>query len=67
MIEWAKQMLYPDDADPYDDDGRRGDRCAAGRRRPTFLPYLLGERAPVWDSNARGVFFGLGATTAAPT
>ena len=24
-----------------------------------FLPYLLGERAPLWDPNARGVFFGL--------
>lgn len=24
-----------------------------------FLPYLLGERAPVWDANARGVFFGI--------
>ncbi len=24
-----------------------------------FLPYLLGERAPIWDSSARGVFFGL--------
>ena len=24
-----------------------------------FLPYLLGERAPIWDCNARGVFFGL--------
>jgi gluconokinase len=24
-----------------------------------FLPYLRGERAPVWDANARGVFFGL--------
>ena len=24
-----------------------------------FLPYLNGERAPVWDSNARGVFLGL--------
>ncbi len=26
---------------------------------PVFLPYLRGERAPVWDSKARGVFFGL--------
>jgi len=25
-----------------------------------FLPYILGERAPVWNSNAEGVFFGLG-------
>lgn len=24
-----------------------------------FLPYLLGERAPLWDPNVRGVFFGL--------
>ena len=25
-----------------------------------FLPYILGERAPIYDSLARGVFFGLG-------
>lgn len=24
-----------------------------------FLPYLAGERSPIWDSNAKGVFFGL--------
>jgi gluconokinase len=24
-----------------------------------FLPYLRGERAPIWDANARGVFFGI--------
>lgn len=24
-----------------------------------FLPYMLGERSPIWSSNARGVFFGL--------
>jgi gluconokinase len=24
-----------------------------------FLPYLLGERAPVWDAHARAVFFGI--------
>ena len=27
-----------------------------------FLPYLLGERAPIWDAQARGVFFGINAT-----
>ena len=27
-----------------------------------FLPYLLGERAPVWDANAKGVFFGIVAS-----
>lgn len=24
-----------------------------------FLPYLLGERAPIWNSDASGVFFGI--------
>lgn len=26
---------------------------------PIFLPYLSGERAPIWDPAARGVFFGI--------
>jgi xylulokinase len=25
-----------------------------------FLPYMAGERSPIWDKNAKGVFFGLG-------
>lgn len=28
-----------------------------------FLPYLNGERSPYWDSNARGVFFGVNLKT----
>jgi len=32
---------------------------------PLFLPHLAGERAPLWDTQARGVFAGLsGATNA---
>ncbi len=30
---------------------------------PVFLPYVNGERAPVFDSDARGVFFGIGGAT----
>lgn len=26
---------------------------------PIFLPYLNGERAPIWDADARGMFFGI--------
>ena len=29
-----------------------------------FLPYMLGERSPVWDPYARGVFFGISLQTA---
>lgn len=32
---------------------------AAGAGGVVFLPYMQGERSPVWDSNARGVFFGM--------
>ncbi|HET7768489.1 MAG TPA: FGGY family carbohydrate kinase, partial [Chloroflexota bacterium] len=30
-----------------------------GEREVVFLPYLQGERAPLWDPRARGAFFGL--------
>lgn len=28
-----------------------------------FVPYMAGERTPVWNSSARGIFFGLSYTT----
>lgn len=28
-------------------------------RPPVFLPYVNGERAPLWDADARGMFFGI--------
>ncbi|MBP2032268.1 gluconokinase [Clostridium algifaecis] len=31
----------------------------AGSDGLIFLPYLLGERAPHWDANMRGVYFGI--------
>jgi xylulokinase len=30
---------------------------------PVFLPYMAGERSPVWDPFAKGVLFGLGLNT----
>jgi gluconokinase len=33
-----------------------------GARGLIFLPYLQGERAPIWSSNARGMLFGLNIT-----
>ncbi|HUS47528.1 MAG TPA: FGGY family carbohydrate kinase [Phycisphaerae bacterium] len=34
-----------------------------GSRRVLYLPYLQGERTPVWDPMARGMFIGLTSTT----
>jgi gluconokinase len=33
-----------------------------GSENLLFLPYILGERAPVWNAEAKGVFFGLSIT-----
>jgi xylulokinase len=34
-----------------------------GSRGVVFLPYMAGERSPLWHTNARGVFFGLSLST----
>lgn len=36
---------------------------APGSEGLIFLPYMMGERSPIWNTNARGVFFGLTLTT----
>lgn len=37
--------------------------AAAGSPGVVFTPYLMGERAPLWDSEVRGSFFGLSSAT----
>ena len=32
---------------------------AVGSDGLLFLPYLLGERAPIWNANAKGCYFGI--------
>ena len=45
--------------DAYDLIAEEIARVPSGSDRLLFLPYLMGERSPLLDSNARGVFFGL--------
>ena len=45
-----------------EDVGRLGAEAGAAEASAEglfFLPYLLGERAPIWDANVRGAFIGL--------
>ena len=55
-MRWAMEQ-FPEGKDSFAQtlDSVSLSTCAA----PIFLPYLQGERAPIWDSSARGVFFGL--------
>lgn len=59
LIEWVKQCYYQKEAYPYEIMEKEASESDIGARGLLFLPYLLGERAPLWDDNARGVFFGL--------
>jgi len=38
---------------------REAQEIAGGSDGVIFLPYMAGERSPIWDKNAKGVFFGL--------
>jgi len=47
--------------DPYNLMTAQAERVPIGANRLIFMPYLMGERSPILDPNARAVFFGLSA------
>jgi xylulokinase len=56
-VEWFKELGGSGvDYEGFLEEARQ---AASGSDRLLFLPYLCGERAPIWDSSARGVFLGL--------
>jgi xylulokinase len=59
LIEWIKQCYYNSEEYPYEIMEKDAVDAPVGAGGLLFLPYLMGERAPIWDTNARGVFFGL--------
>lgn len=65
VYQWAvKHLVTPsavanEQVDPYTLASRVISDVPAGAHGLLFLPFLGGERAPLWDANARGSFFGL--------
>jgi len=49
--------------DAYDLLNLQAEHAPPGSGGLIFLPYMMGERAPIWHTEARGVFFGLSLTT----
>ncbi|MFN4145530.1 MAG: gluconokinase [Runella sp.] len=41
---------------------REAERVPAGAGGMLFLPFLLGERAPLWNANVRGAYIGINIT-----
>jgi gluconokinase len=63
-LDWLLNELFTDlkaDNRGYGELDRLAAAAPPGSAGLLFLPYLLGERAPDWNSNARAVFFGLTA------
>jgi xylulokinase len=67
-IVWARELLGID-AEPFENFFDLAESAGSGANGmdgggvPVFLPYLAGERAPIWDPKARGVFIGLSLST----
>ncbi len=61
-IEWARRALADVGGAPIDFATleREAADAPVGAASLLFLPYLAGERTPVWDADARGAFVGLG-------
>jgi xylulokinase len=61
-IGWIKGLLGMDSV-PFEDMYELMSQAEPGAGGLLFLPYLSGERSPIWDPNARGVFSGLSLST----
>jgi xylulokinase len=54
-LEWACRLVATEPAAV----GALAAQAPPGADGLVFLPYLAGERAPIWDPDARGLLFGL--------
>lgn len=62
LLEWSKTIFYGDgypDQYIYKIMEEEATTSPVGSRGIIFCPYLLGERMPFFDTECRGLFFGL--------
>ncbi len=58
VLQWLKDTLLQT-TETHEQLFAQAEKIEPGCNGLLFIPYILGERAPVWNSNAKGVFFGL--------
>ena len=61
---WSKKIFYAESGQKnlYDVMNEDAKASAAGANGVIFLPYLMGERSPRWNTKAKGAFVGLKLT-----
>lgn len=58
VIQWLKDSLFQTN-ESYEELLGLAEEVSLAEDDLFFVPYILGERAPVWNSDARGIFCGL--------
>lgn len=62
VLKWLAELFFwkeEDTENNYETLLSLASKVSPGAEGLFFLPYLLGERAPVWDADAKGVLTGL--------
>ena len=56
-LKWLRETMCPEAS--FWEMSALAEQAPAGSGGVTFLPYMAGERSPLWNPKACGVFFGL--------
>ena len=58
VLQWLKEVIFKT-ATSYETLFEEAEKIPAGSEGLLFVPYLLGERAPIWDASAQGTLLGM--------
>lgn len=58
ILQWLKESILKTN-DSFETLFEGAEKIPAGSEGLLFVPYLLGERAPIWDASAEGTLLGI--------
>nr|WP_315164692.1 gluconokinase [uncultured Flavobacterium sp.] len=58
ILQWLKESILKTN-DSFETLFEEAEKIPAGSEGLLFVPYLLGERAPIWDASAEGTLLGI--------
>ncbi|GGF16355.1 gluconokinase [Flavobacterium limi] len=61
ILQWLRESLLKTDQS-FEVLFEKAEKIPAGSGGLLFVPYLLGERAPIWDASAQGAILGMQIT-----
>ncbi len=59
ICELERNLAKENGSSSFDEMNKEAEKVDKGSDGVVFLPYMAGERSPIWDKNAKGVFYGL--------